>query len=108
MDRSHRKLEVFISSTSEDLKPFREAARDVVHELGWHPTMMEYFGATPGRIVDVCRREVGKSDLTLLIVAYRRGWIPKAEQGGDGQTSITAYEFDAAESQNIPSLVFLA
>jgi hypothetical protein len=35
---------VFVSSTSEDLKPYRQAAKDVVLDLGLHPEMMEHFG----------------------------------------------------------------
>ena len=60
---------VFISSTSEDLEPYRAAARDVVLELGWMPTMMEYFGADgQGGVVEACSRRVDDSDLVLAIL----------------------------------------
>ena len=32
----------------------------------------------------------------LLIVAFRRGWVPTVEEGGDGHTSATAYELALA------------
>ena len=36
---------VFVSSTSEDLKSHREAARDAALAAGMLPVMMEYFAA---------------------------------------------------------------
>jgi len=46
--------------------------------------------------------------LFILIVAFRRGWFPTIEQGGDGKRSITALELEQAETLNIPTLTFLA
>jgi hypothetical protein len=38
---------VFISSTSEDLRDYRVAARDAVLAAGLRPEMMEHFAARP-------------------------------------------------------------
>ena len=103
-----QRLNVFISSTSEDLRAYRDAARDVILGLDWHPVMMEYFGAVPDRTVDFCQRRAGECDVLLLVVAYRRGWVPSPEQGGDGKRSITAFELEAAEKNKRDVLVFLA
>jgi hypothetical protein len=99
---------VLISSTSEDLKPYRQAAGFTVSQCGCHPEMMEDFGARPGRTVDECRKKVRESDLVLLIVAFRRGWVPTPEQGGDGQRSITAWELEEARVKRKPVLALLA
>src|SRR5215510_11287915 len=101
-------LRVFISSTSIDLEPYRAAARDVVIELGWYPVMMEYFVASPASTVVECQRHVLDSDLFLLIIAFRKGWVPTVEQGGDGERSITAWEMEAADRKVLPRLVLMA
>jgi serine/threonine protein kinase len=100
---------VFISSTSEDLKPFRQAAKDVILDLGWHPVMMEHFG-TDGSvgIVEACKQRVAAADLVLAILGWRLGWVPKPEVGGDGKRSITQIEIDAAKSLDKPVLFLLA
>jgi formylglycine-generating enzyme required for sulfatase activity len=103
-----RSLRVFVSSTSEDLKPYRAAARDVILDMGWQFVGMEHFGADPDPIVVACRRRVAECDLVVLIQAFRRGWVPTPELGGDGKTSITAWEVRAADESRKPVLAFLA
>ena len=102
-------MRIFISSTSEDLKEYRAAARDVILELQSHPVMMEnpQIDGSAG-IVDNCANWVAGSDVTLAIIAWRRGWVPKPEAGGDGQRSITSLELDAAFRLGKPVLVLLA
>ena len=99
---------VFVSSTSEDLKPYRQAAKDVVLDLGWHPEMMEHFG-TDGSvgIVEACKQRLGASDLVLAILGWRRGWVPGPEVGGDGR-SITQIEIDTAKTLGKPIVTLLA
>src|SRR5438552_2664529 len=97
-------LRVFVSSTSEDLKPYRQAAREVIINHGWLPRGMEDFGCQPTSTVEFCKREVCQAQLVVLLVAYRRGWVPSLEEGGDGEQSITAIEVQAACSQRIPIL----
>lgn len=101
-------INVFVSSTSEDLKKYRAVARDVVGNVGWHPVMMEDFGAIPDQTVQACCEKVDQSDVVLLIVAFRRGWVPTVEQGGDGKNSVTAFELARAREKNIPVLAMLA
>jgi hypothetical protein len=40
---------LFVSSTSEDLRSHREAARDAAVGAAFLPSMMEYFVASPRR-----------------------------------------------------------
>ena len=83
-------------------------ARDVIGELGWHPEMMEYFGAQPGDTVDACLKILGQCDVMLLLVAWRQGWVPTVEQGGNGHDSITALEHAHARNKDKPVLALLA
>lgn len=82
------KLRVFVSSTSEDLKEYRAAARLAIMDVQWEPEMMEHFPAQPGYTIDVCRQKLEKCNLVLLIVAWRQGGVPPKEQGGDGQIKL--------------------
>lgn len=97
-------MRVFISSTSEDLEAYRAAARDVVLHLGGQPVMMEYFGtdASAG-VVDACAKKVGEADVVMAILGWRRGGVPGTERGGDGETSFTKYEIDAAFATDKPT-----
>jgi hypothetical protein len=103
-------IRVFVSSTSEDLKPFRAAARDAILKMGWSPVMMEYFGSSPKKTVQACRERLSTCRLMLLIQAFRRGWVPTLEQGGDGVSSITALEVEHAKKPEhpVPILTLLA
>jgi hypothetical protein len=70
---------VFISSTSEDLKAYRQAARDAAVAARFHPEMMEYFpagGQYPP--LEACRAKVGEADVIVAIVAHRYGSVPDA------------------------------
>jgi hypothetical protein len=74
---------VFISSTSEDLKPYRDAARDAAIGAGLLPKMMEYFVATGGPSLQGCLRQVSEADVVVAIVAHRYGWVPPDQPAGD-------------------------
>jgi predicted ATPase/class 3 adenylate cyclase len=101
-------LRVFVSSTSEDLKEYRAVARLATLDMNWHPEMMEHVGPTPTETVDACYEKLKECGLLLLIVAFRRGWVPTTEQGGNGQDSITALELDYAREHDISVLALLA
>ena len=59
---------VFVCSTFDDLEQEREAVLDAVRRVQSRHNAMEFFGARPGRPIDVCLEEVGKSDLLVVIV----------------------------------------
>ena len=66
---------VFISSTSEDLRAFRKAA---AVGAGVLPVMMEYFVASGDRPpLAKCLDLVDSTDLFIVIVAHRYGWVPE-------------------------------
>jgi hypothetical protein len=106
-DTEH-KMKVFISSTSEDLKDYRAVARLTVLDVGWFPEMMEHFGAMPEATVEACYKKLVGCDLMILILAWRQGWVPAKEQGGNGEDSVTALELQFAREHQIPVLAFMA
>ena len=101
-------IRVFISSTSEDLKTYRAAARDITMNIGWRPVMMEDFGAIPETTVAACHEKLATCQVVLLIQAFRRGWVPTQEQGGNGRDSVTALEIAFATAHDMPVLVMFA
>ncbi len=108
MRRPLKDITVFVSSTSKDLRDYRAVAQQVILDLHWVPEMMEHFGAQPGQTIESCYSKLDRCDVMLLLVAFRRGWVPTVEQGGNGQDSITALELAHARSRSIPVLVLMA
>src|SRR4051812_6906315 len=101
-------LRVFVSSTSNDLRLHRRVVQELILAQDWQPIMMEHFGTSLDVTVRACRQKVEECDLLLLLVAFRRGWVPTLDQGGDGRRSVTAYELEAARRRHIPVRVLLA
>lgn len=91
-DRTPR---VFVSSTLEDLGPYREAARDAVIRLGWVPLMCDYWAAGGNPPLATCLEKVEPADVLVVIVAHRHGWTP-TDPPGDGTKSITRLECERA------------
>jgi hypothetical protein len=108
MRKSPHDLTVFVSSTSTDLEDYRAVARNVVLDMLWKPVMMEHFSPQSERTVDSCRHAIEECDVMLLLVAWRQGWMPTPEQGGNGRDSITMFELEHARSRQIPVLVLVA
>ncbi len=100
-------LRVLISSTAIDLEDHRKAVLDGILRLEHLPIAMEHFGAIARPPLEVCREKVLTSDVVVVTVAHRYGWVPSEEQGGDGEKSITWYEVDFALAEGIPVLAYL-
>ena len=86
---------VFVSSTLEDLGPYREAARKAIGKLDWVPLMWEYFAAGGNPPLDTCLERVGEADVLLVIVVHRHGWTPPDQPRGEHK-SITRLECERA------------
>ena len=96
---------VFISSTSEDLKPCREAARDAALQAGFEPVMMEYFNAQgQAAPYKACMEKVAGCDVVVAIVAHRYGWTPPDQPGPKAKRtkSITRLECEKARKLEPP------
>lgn len=93
---------VFVSSTYEDLIPYREAAQQVLTRLEQTVKGMEYFGSKPNDPLTVCIDNVKTSDIYVAIIGMRYGSV-------DDETgkSFTQLEYEAAIENNIPTLIYL-
>lgn len=93
---------VFVSSTREDLVPYREAVESILTGMEHIPLGMEYFVSSPESPIDVCLATVRRSQLYIVIVGMRYGSIEE----GSGK-SFTELEFDEAVKNKIPILAFV-
>ncbi len=93
---------VFISSTSLDLKKYRQVAIDTCVSLGFLPIAMEKFEAMGVGATEGSKRKLKEADLYIGIIAHRYGYI---EAGFD--KSVTEIEFDYAGERGLDRLCFL-
>lgn len=93
---------VFISSTSLDLKDYRQAAIDTCTSLGFVPIAMENFEAMGVGATEGSKRKLKEADLYVGIIAHRYGYV---EQGYNH--SVTEIEFDYAGERGLERLCFL-
>ncbi len=90
-----RKLQVFISSTYEDLKDERKAAVESILAAGHIPAGMELFSAGDKSQMRVIEHWIDESDVYLLILGTRYGSI-EPESG----KSYTHLEYEYASKHN--------
>lgn len=96
-------MKVFVSSTYEDLKDYREAVRDAIISRGYQPIMMEYFtpeGTEPPK--HECFKRLREADIVVAIYAFRYGHIFE----GDDK-SITELEYELAISKKKKIFFFM-
>src|SRR5688572_17463797 len=97
---------VFVSSTSEDLRPYRVAARDAAIAAEFLPRMMEYFEARGDHPpLRTCLDKVDEADLVVAVVAYRYGWVPPDQPAGHNK-SITWLECERAVARGKEVIAF--
>lgn len=97
---------VFISSTCEDLREYREAAREAALTAGFFPLMMEYWTAGSNPPLTKCLDEVHKSDVLVVLIAHRYGWVPVEQTEGE-RKSITMLECEVVQSMEKEVLPFI-
>lgn len=95
-------VRVFVSSTYEDLKPYRVAVKEAIVRLEHIPRGMEYFGSKPGSPKDECLASVRSCEVYIGVFAMRYGSVD--EQTGK---SMTHLEYEEALSLGIPTLIYL-
>lgn len=93
-------IRVFVSSVSKGLVPTRQQIVGHLRTAGYDVGAMESFGAQPDPPLDVCLRELRKSDVIVLIVGPKYGSL--LPQG----ISYTQAEFREARALGIPVLAF--
>lgn len=92
---------VFVSSTFEDMKPYREKTMEALRSLQQTPIVMEDFGANTEPSIDVCRAKIQQSDIFVLIVGFKYGSIY------DEGKSFVELEYEYALKLKKPILVFI-
>ena len=106
-DQGGQPAKVFIASTSEDLKAHREAARNAAIAAGMLPVMMEDFTARGDNPpLPVCLSRVSETNLLVVIVAHRYGWVPSDQPAGQHK-SITWLECEQAVTDGKEVLAFV-
>jgi len=75
-----RKLQVFVSSTYNDMKLERQAAVTAVLEAGHIPAGMELFSAGDSEQFEVIKNWIDQSDVFMLILGGRYGSIEPVSQ----------------------------
>jgi tetratricopeptide (TPR) repeat protein len=87
-------IEVFLSSTAQDLAPYRIAVRERLVRTGlFHCIRQEDFGAQDASAIEFCRKQAQACDMFVGLVGLRRGWEPN---GDNERRSITEMEHDWA------------
>jgi len=77
----NKKLQVFVSSTFEDLRTERQAAVEAILTSGHIPAGMELFTAGDESQMKVIRRWIDESDVFMLILGERYGSVePKTSR----------------------------
>jgi len=87
----HKRLKVFISSTS-DLRSYRDAAEAALLDLDIDGVRFEAWPSTPQHPIDKCLEEVRLSDAMILILGDRYGTIAYDD------LSVTHLEYKEAKS----------
>lgn len=99
----HKKTyKAFVSSTFKDLKGHREHVIRSLREASFFVDPMEDWPADSDEPKKFSQERLHDCDLCLLLVAFRRGYVPD-----DETLSITQLEYDAAVKQGIDVIPFL-
>lgn len=96
---------VYISSTVQDLKEYRESVTNVLRRCGFNVESMEKYPARDERPKTACEADAAGCDVYVGIFAWRYGYIPPDEN--PERKSITELEYVAAGKAGKPRFVFL-
>ena len=95
-------LRFYVSSTTEDLKEFREAAAEVIRRAGHMAVYMDEYSAGNQSPVDKVLGDVARSDVYVGVFAWRYGHIPTGQE-----YSVTELEYRKAKELGKPILIFI-
>jgi tetratricopeptide (TPR) repeat protein len=100
-------VKIYISSTYEDLKDYREAVYRALRRDRHDVIAMEDYVATDKRPLQKCLKDVASCDIYIGIFAWRYGFIPDDEKDNPNRLSITELEYRKAKEKGVPCLIFL-
>ena len=101
-----RDFQIYLSSTLDDLVDERKAAIEILRS---HGRVVDSYRAGPRPTVENCLADVRSSQLYVLILGRRYGWVPAGESDTHAK-SITEMEYDECTvnaASPIPRLVFM-
>ena len=93
---------IFISSTYEDLIPYREEVQRTLIRLEQIVKGMEYFGSSPQSSLSVCLSHVRDCKVFIGVLGMRYGSVD--EESG---LSYSQLEYNEAIKNNIPTLIYI-
>lgn len=93
---------IFVSSTYEDLKAYRDEVERSIIYMNQTIKGMEFFGSTPERPLDKCLQTVRECKLYIGIIGMRYGSVEE-----DSGKSFTELEYDEAVKNRIPVLIYI-
>ncbi len=93
---------IFVSSTYEDLKAYRDEVERSITYMNQTIKGMEFFGSTPERPLDKCLQTVRECKLYIGIIGMRYGIVEE-----DSGKSFTELEYDEAVKNRIPVLIYI-
>lgn len=103
---SKRKLQVFISSTHDDLLEERQAAIKAILDSGHIPAGMEMFGSDNKNQMDVIHKWIDNCDICILILGGAYGSVPKTNN--PDKKSYTHLEYDyACQCNKTPYVIIM-
>ena len=99
---SNDSIRVFLSSTSRDLRPERDAIESAIRRMEMPFVGMEYFGSADKAPLEVCTNAVRRSSVYIGLIGFQYGEIIP-----NGKKSYTEYEYEVASSIGIPRLIYI-
>lgn len=93
---------IFVSSTFIDLRDHRDYVIDKLQRAGLYVDPMEMWSADEAEPKRLSVDRLENCDICVLLVAFRRGYVPKNEK-----KSITQFEYESARERGIAILPFL-
>ena len=93
---------IFVSSTRDDMEPYRDAIRSAIDRAGCKAVGMERFGARSVSSLETCLEELKICQIYICAIGMRYGSIEN-----ESQKSYTQLEFEEAQKRGMPILAFL-
>ncbi len=93
---------VFVSSTYEDLIPYRDEVQRVLTRLEQVVKGMEFFGSSPNNSLFTCLSQVRECKVFIGILGMRYGSIDE-----ESELSYSQLEYNEAIKNNIPTLIYI-
>jgi Domain of unknown function (DUF4062) len=97
--------DIYLSSTLNDLREERDAARDVLAHHGYG--VKDSYQASEQDLIGSCLDDVSQCAVYVCIVGMRYGYRPAHTIANPQDKSITELEFEQARRLNLPRFVFM-